>query len=99
MNNLMVSDPDNKYVIIVMRSGVQNVEKLHTDTPSDVARYRKQMSNQFHMGQGDTLAEIFEGIPRAQSAWHAFMLANHIKTDLCPAKGPLSFAKVRAILS
>ena len=95
MNEMIESHWGNKHIQNLVKHGVQNVEQMHDDSPPDVVSYRKQVSNLFHDGQGVSLTEKLEEVPRAKASWAAHMMANSIKAELCPGKGPLAFAQVR----
>ena len=76
---------------MLVRDHLQDVVELTELTRTDVCKFRKSKSNDFHGGAGITLLEILEKANEASASWQAFILEKHIKADACPGSGPFTF--------
>ena len=67
--------------------------ELYPDSPPDVCKYRKLMSNKFGDSQDVNVVECLDECPEVRAHWDSFRDENRITASRCATRGEFTYAK------
>ena len=86
-------EPSNPHCLDLLKNGVHNTIILDRHTTDDEIELVKQLHNDFHGGQGTTVAELYRQVPATIQTWRTYCTQQAITVNSLPKTGPFCYAQ------